>query len=165
MKLCRPRIFVIGRANREERKANFSFSREIEWTNHVSVLCSPGKPMKKTPVSGFPRALLSYPQSCAKQKIGLTFHRRIQRKVNQWKRKGASAIKIIWSCSKFPAAAVCKKSLPFCTLCFHIRKFAKDFASTQNISQTKKCSTIAVIRADNCNNCSENCELTEVRLP
>ena len=103
MKLCLPRIFVIGRAYREERKANFSFSREIEWTNHVSVLCSPGKPMKKTPVPGFSRALLSYPQWCA-------FHRRIQRKVNQWKRKGASAIKIIWSCSKFPAAAVCKVS-------------------------------------------------------
>jgi len=116
----------------------------------------------------------SLPQSCAKQKssgveIGLTFHRRVKcfsrAKLTNENAKVASAIKVLWSCSKFSAAAVCKKSLPFCPLCFHIWKFAKDFPSTQDISQTKKHSKIAVIRADNCNNCSENCELTNCGTP
>ena len=31
----------------------------FEWANYVRVLCSSRKPMRKTPVSGFPRALLS----------------------------------------------------------------------------------------------------------
>ena len=54
-KLFLPRIFVIGGARREERQANFEF----EWANHVRVLRSSRKPMRKTPVSGFPRALPS----------------------------------------------------------------------------------------------------------
>ena len=34
----------------------------------MRILCSSRKPMRKTPVSGFPRALSSLPQSCAKEK-------------------------------------------------------------------------------------------------
>ena len=50
-KLFLPRIFVISGARRESVKQTFNLNEPI--------ICSSRKPMRKTPVSGFPRALLS----------------------------------------------------------------------------------------------------------